>query len=98
MTEEQNEHHEHIVSYKLFAIVWILLLILTGITVAVARVDLGALNIWVALAVASVKSGLVVAYFMHMKYEQPLFKLSLIATLAILAIFIGFNFFDVLYR
>ncbi len=93
-----SEQHEHIVSYKLFAIVWGVLLVLTGITVWVAQYNLGALNIWVALLIASVKSGLVVAFFMHMKYEQPLFKLCLIATLAILAIFIGFNFFDVLYR
>jgi cytochrome c oxidase subunit 4 len=93
-----SEQHEHIVSYKLFAIVWFVLLILTGVTVWVAQYNLGALNIWVALLIASVKSGLVVAFFMHMKYEQPLFKISLIATLAILAIFIGFNFFDVLYR
>jgi len=33
-----------------------------------------------------------------MKYERPLFKICLVAALAILAIFIGFTFFDVLYR
>ncbi len=93
-----SEEHAHIVTYKTFAIVWGILLALTGITVWVAQYNLGALNIWVALTIASLKSGLVVAFFMHMKYEQPLFKLSLIATLVILAIFIGFNFFDVLYR
>jgi len=40
----------------------------------------------------------VVAVFMHMKYENRLFKLSLFAALTILALFIGLNFFDVLYR
>ena len=56
-------------------------------------------NSWnVALGIATLKSGLVVAYFMHMKYESWLFKLALFTTLAILAIFIGLNFFDVLYR
>ncbi|PLX75710.1 MAG: cytochrome-c oxidase [Desulfuromonas sp.] len=93
-----SEQHEHIVSYKLFAIVWSALLLLTGITIWVAQYNLGALNIWVALAIASLKSGLVVSFFMHMKYEQPLFKIALISTLVILAIFIGFTFFDVLYR
>jgi len=93
-----SEQHEHIVPYKTFAIIWGILLVLTGVTVWVAQYNLGALNIWVALTIASVKSGLVVAFFMHMKYEQPLFKISLITTLVILAIFIGFNFFDVLYR
>jgi cytochrome c oxidase subunit 4 len=79
-------------------IIWVFLLILTGVTVWVAQYNLGAMNIWVALGIATLKSGLVVAYFMHMKYETWLFKLSLIAALAILAVFIGLNFFDVLYR
>ncbi len=93
-----TEEHAHIVPYKTFTIVWIGLLALTGITIAVAQYDLGALNVWVALGIAILKSGLVVAVFMHMKYESRLFKLSLFAALAILAIFIGLNFFDVLYR
>jgi len=93
-----SEEHEHIVSYKLFALIWGALLILTGVTVWVAQYNLGALNIWVALGIATLKSGLVVAFFMHMKYEQPVFKICLLAALAILAIFIGFTFLDVLYR
>lgn len=93
-----TEQHSHIVPYRTFILVWLALLILTGITVAVAQVNLGALNVWVALGVATLKSALVVAVFMHMKYETPLFKLSLLAALAILAIFIGMTFLDVLYR
>lgn len=93
-----NEHHAHIVPYRTFILVWIVLLVLTGVTVAVAQFNLGALNVWVALAIATFKSGLVVAVFMHMKYETPLFKLALLSALAILAIFIGMTFLDVLYR
>ncbi len=93
-----SEEHVHIVPYKTFLIIWIALLILTGITVAVAQFHFGALNIWVALGIATLKSGLVVAVFMHMKYEDRLFRLALFSALAILAIFIGFTFFDVLYR
>ena len=93
-----TEEHAHIVPYRTFLIVWVALLILTGVTVWVAQYNLGPLNIWVALGIATIKSGLVVAFFMHMKYESLLFKLSLFSALAILAIFIGLNFFDVLYR
>ena len=93
-----TEQHSHIVPYRTFILVWLALLILTGITVAVAQVNLGALNVWVALGVATLKSGLVIAVFMHMQYETPLFKLALLAALAILAIFIGMTFLDVLYR
>ncbi len=50
------------------------LLALTGLTVAAAQFHFGALNVWVALAIASLKAGLVIAVFMHMKYEGPLFS------------------------
>jgi len=93
-----SEEHAHIVPYSTFLIIWVALLILTGITVWVAQYNLGPLNIWVALGIATLKSSLVVAIFMHMKYENRLFKISLFAALAILAIFIGMTFFDVLYR
>jgi len=93
-----SEEHAHIVPYKTFMIIWIVLLILTGVTVWVAQYNLGPLNIWVALGIATLKSSLVVAIFMHMKYESWLFKIALLSALAILAIFIGLTFFDVLYR
>lgn len=93
-----SETDGHIIPYRTFIIVWIALLLLTGVTVAAARFNLGALNVWVALGIATVKAGLVVAIFMHMRYETPLFKLTLLSALAILAIFIGMTFLDVLYR
>ena len=93
-----TEEHAHIIPYRTFIIVWLVLLVLTGITVAAAQVHFGALNIWIALGIATLKAGLVIAFFMHMKYEQPLFKLALLSALAVLAIFIGLTFLDVLYR
>jgi cytochrome c oxidase subunit 4 len=93
-----SEEHAHIVPYKTFMGIWIALLILTCITVWVAQYNLGPLNIWVALGIATLKSSLVVAVFMHMKYESRLFKIALLSALTILAIFIGLTFFDVLYR
>ena len=93
-----TDAHSHIVPYRTFLLVWVALLLLTGATVAAAQFNLGVLNVWVALGIATLKSSLVVAVFMHMQYETPLFKLALLSALAILAIFIGLTFFDVLYR
>lgn len=86
------------VPYRTFIIVWALLLALTATTVTVSRIHLGPLNIWVALGIASLKSALVIFFFMHMKYERLLFKLFLLGALVTLATFIGLTFFDVLYR
>ncbi len=88
----------HIVPYRTFIFVWITLMVLTLTTVLVSRMDLGPLNIWVALGIACFKSGLVIFYFMHMQYERLIFRAYLFVALLILAIFIGLTFFDVLYR
>ncbi len=93
-----SAHQHEPVPYRTFITVWAALLILTGITVAVSRVHLGALNIWVALAVASVKSSLVIFIFMHLKQESTLFKIGMLILLVILAVFIGLTFTDILYR
>ena len=93
-----SEEHAHIVPYKTFLFIWVALLILTGITIWVAQYHFGVWNVWIALAIATLKSSLVVAVFMHMKYETWLFKIALLSALTILAIFIGLTFFDVLYR
>jgi len=95
-----SEHGDkgHIIPYPTLIIVWAALLCLTILTVAASRVDMGALNIWVALGIACSKSALVISFFMHMKYENWLFKLFLFIGLSTYAVFVGFTFFDVLYR
>ncbi len=92
------EHKHEPVPYRTFITIWVALLILTVVTIAVSRVNLGAWNIWVALVVASVKSSLVILIFMHLKQESKLFKIGLLTLLVIVAIFIGLTFTDVLYR
>jgi len=93
---EKTEHH--IISYRTLTGIWLALLVLTGLTVGITRVELGGMKIVTALAIACVKAALVIAVFMHMKYEGRLLKGLLFLALLTLAIFIGITFFDVLYR
>ena len=92
-----NEQH-HIVSYRKLIGIWLALLALTALTVGITRAELGGYKVLGALTIASVKAGLVIAFFMHMKYEGNLLRWLLFLALVTLAIFIGFTFFDVLYR
>jgi len=48
------------------------LLLLTVVTVLVSYVDLGLLNVVVALLIASAKASLVALFFMHLKGESRL--------------------------
>ena len=91
-------NENHIVSYRKLIGIWLALLALTVLTVGITRAELGGYKVLGALTIASVKAGLVIAFFMHMKYEGKLLRWLLFLALVTLAIFIGFTFFDVLYR
>lgn len=93
-----SEQDNHIVSTKTFVSIWIALLILTVITVTVAKLDLGAFSTFTAIVIASIKAGLVLWFFMHLKYEKRLLKLLLLVPIITLAVIIGLTFVDVWYR
>lgn len=62
----------HAAGFGIYLAVFAALLVLTVVTVGVSYIDLGILNVAVALIVASVKASLVALYFMHLKYEDRL--------------------------
>lgn len=57
---------------RTYPAVFAALLLLTVVTVLVSYVDLGLLNVVVALLIASVKASLVALFFMHLKGESRL--------------------------
>lgn len=97
-TEHTNEPTHHGPGYKMLTAIWGVLMVLTVITILAAEVDFGFLNVVIALSIATVKATLVVLFFMHLKYENWLFKGLVLLTFAVLAIFIGFTFFDTAFR
>lgn len=84
----------HVVPVKLLVGVWITLMILTVITVAVRYVDLGELNLIMALAIATVKAALVVGFFMHLHWDNKFNSLVFLSSLLALALFLGFALMD----
>jgi cytochrome c oxidase subunit 4 len=93
------EHeNEHILSYSFLALILLALVIMTGVTVGVSYFDWGFLNVPIALFVASSKATIVLLFFMHIKYEGLVIKVSFISTMLVLAIMISFTFWDVAFR
>jgi cytochrome c oxidase subunit IV len=86
-------------SYVRYVYIWVALLVFTAITVTTASLNLGRFGIYVVLAIAAVKSTLVVLFFMHLFWEKRLLlKLLVPIALGTLAIFIGLTYSDILYR
>jgi len=94
MSHHEEPHQPHVVSFGQYLLIWLGLLGLTGLTVALAGIDLGRWVIITALVIASVKSTLVLGTFMHLKFEDRVFRIFVAVALITLATFIGMTFFD----
>lgn len=82
----------------IYLLVWISLVSLTCLTVVVANFDLKDYTLLVALLIAAIKSAFVINIFMHIKFEDSLFKAFLaMAGFTLLAVFV-LTTFDVFYR
>ena len=73
--EHAGEHHT--ISFKAYINVFIALIILTVVTVAASRIDFGVLNAAIAFGIATVKASLVLAIFMHLKYDSMMNRVIL---------------------
>lgn len=84
----------HVVPVRLLAAVLGVLLLLTVITVAATYVNLGKLNLWLALGIAVVKASIVALYFMHLRWDRPFNAIVFIGSITLVALFVGIALMD----
>ena len=89
---------DHVSPVSLYLTIFGALMVLTGVTVGAAYIDLGAFNFSVAIAIACFKASLVVWYFMHVKYQSHMTKLTVATGLFFLAILLGMSLIDYVSR
>jgi cytochrome c oxidase subunit 4 len=93
-----NDAETHISSYTSHAIVLIVLLALTTLSVTITGFHLGAFTVAAALIIASIKVATVITYFMHMKFESLFFKLMISGVFLLFALVVIVTFIDYLFR
>jgi len=112
MSEQQHEQHfhdpsnvtnpehgeHHIVSPAQYAIVFATLLIGTGITVAAVYFNMGPLNPIIALGIACTKAVIVILFFMHVKYQSNLIKMTVAAGFFTFIVLIVMTLLDYISR
>ncbi|HUI67519.1 MAG TPA: cytochrome C oxidase subunit IV family protein [Nitrospirota bacterium] len=94
--KEQEKHI--VVGTKTFVLIWLALLVLTGLTIKAAQMRMGEWSMIANLLIASTKASLVLWFFMHLKYEKLFFKLLFFVPIATITIIIMLTFFDIWYR
>ena len=85
---------EHIVTKRQYAYVFGILLLLTFVTTTVGMMDLGRLNVVVALVIAVIKALLVVLFFMHIYWSTRLNKLVVVSGIAWLGLLLWLTLTD----
>ena len=94
-TETHDAEHDNAHHAKIYIAVLMALLVLTGITVGASYIDLGPLNIIVALLIATTKASLVGLFFMHLLYDKPINGMVLVAGFMFLGLLLSFCLLDI---
>ncbi len=93
--DDHGAHEHHGPSLLFLAVIFVVLMFLTLVTVGVTVFDFGyQLNLVVALVIAFVKATLVGLYFMHLRWDPPIFGFTLAASLGFVTLFIVFSLID----
>lgn len=94
-----TEHHgHHIIPTSLLFKVFGALVALTIFTVLTAQVDLGVLNVPLALAIALTKASLVLTFFMALKWDNRVNTLVVSIGSLFVIVFLVFTLFDTAFR
>ncbi len=98
--EQQTGSHTgvHVESPALLLTVFGGLMVLTFLTVWVSGLDLGRMNDVTALGIATLKAGLVIWYFMHVRHSTILTKLAILTATFFVVLLFGITLADYLTR
>ena len=89
-----QEGNGHVSSLKVLFAEFAALMVLTIVTVVVARVPLGEWNLIVAMVIATIKATLVALFFMHLFYDKGFVRITFVVSLLFLSLFITFCLMD----
>ncbi len=89
----------HVTEKKVYIRIFTALLFLTVLTVVVAKpitgVDFGIFNTLIAMFIATIKAGLVLAFFMHLLYEDKVNWVIIFSSLFFLGVLFVYIIIDV---
>lgn len=92
--------HSHAPSYKSDLITFGILMVLTAVTIGASYATGGTtvLAVSVAMAIASIKATIVVRNFMHIKYDDVIYKIFIGLVMLLFFSFIAILAIDYAYR
>lgn len=93
---EKEKHH--IVSYKTYLWILIALVVMTFMSIGITKINLGEYSVLGALIFATIKSVLVLTWFMHLKFDKPFIRLMVGFVFMVFLAVIFITFLDYYFR
>jgi cytochrome c oxidase subunit 4 len=93
-----NPEKNHIVRYRTYIFILLALLTFTGLSILVTSYELGPLAVSAALLFATLKTTLVFMYFMHLKFDQPVYTIMVSVVLLVFGAVLIVTFLDYSFR
>jgi cytochrome c oxidase subunit 4 len=94
---EEEKKSVYIVSYRMYALIWVALLLLLVSTIAVSRMQVE-YRVLYNLLIATAMAVLQLVFFMHLRYEGKFLKRIIFLAVLAISCIILLTFSDVLYR
>jgi cytochrome c oxidase subunit 4 len=92
--DEHGYGPHHVTPAATFLNVLIALLMLTAVTVGASRIDFGSANLLIAMLIACIKASLVIAIFMHVKWDTAINKIVFLSSFLFLSLLFLFTLSD----
>lgn len=92
--DEHHAHEHHVTSLAVLFATFAALVALTFLTSALAYVNLGRIDIWITLGIATVKASLVALIFMHLMHDKAFNGIILVGTLGFATLFVCIALMD----
>lgn len=87
-----------VISVKFYFFIYIILLALTALAAFTASMHFGSLSVPIAMIISIAKMTLIILYFMHVRYGEPLVALTIIASFVFLMILFALTLNDYFTR
>lgn len=91
---DEGAVHAHVSSTFFYIAIFAALICLTIATVGQSYVDLGKLNLAVVILIASLKASLVVAFFMHLRWDNKFNALMFVSAIFFIGVFFAYTMND----
>jgi cytochrome c oxidase subunit 4 len=92
--DPHGAHSVHVLPWQLLVGVWALLMGLTVLTVWQWSLDLGKIDLVIAMVIATIKALLVALIFMHLAWDRPFNGIVFLSSLIFAGLFVSVSLLD----